>query len=106
LIHGWSESDASLAATPETWWHRISPTAHSHRGGLIDIARVWDNPELVKKWRLRAGMLTEATIKSIERNVKRDMTPPYIGPCPARKLTFRESMATERPSPQQWPHRP
>src|SRR5262249_15524681 len=25
---------------------------------------------------------------------------------PARRLRFRESMATERPSPQQWPHRP
>jgi len=34
------------------------------------------------------------------------MNPPYIGPLPGTKLTFRESMATERPSPQQWPHRP
>ena len=34
------------------------------------------------------------------------MTPPYIGPLPGTKLTFRESMAQERPSEQQWPHRP
>jgi hypothetical protein len=34
------------------------------------------------------------------------MTPPYIGLFPGTKLTFRESLATERPSPQQWPHRP
>jgi hypothetical protein len=34
------------------------------------------------------------------------MNPPYIGPLPGTKLTFRESMATEHPSPQQWPHRP
>ena len=34
------------------------------------------------------------------------MKPPYIGPLPGAKLTFRESMAQERPSPQQWPHRP
>ena len=32
------------------------------------------------------------------------MTPPYIGPLPS-KLTVRESMETERPSPQQWSHR-
>jgi hypothetical protein len=34
------------------------------------------------------------------------MNPPYIGPLPGAKLTFRESLAQERPSPQQWPHRP
>jgi len=33
------------------------------------------------------------------------MSPPYIGPLPGAKLTFRESMEKERPSPQQWPHR-
>jgi hypothetical protein len=38
--------------------------------------------------------------------MRSDMNPPYIGPLPGAKLTFRESMATERPSPQQWPHRP
>ena len=51
-------------------------------------------------------MLQEATIASIEKNVKRDLNPPYIGPLPGAKLRFRESMAQERPSPQQWPHRP
>jgi hypothetical protein len=30
----------------------------------------------------------------------------HIGPLPGAKLTFRESMATERPNPQQWPHSP
>jgi hypothetical protein len=37
-------------------------------------------------------------------NVRHDMNPPYIGPLPT-KLTVRESMETERPSPQQWSHR-
>jgi hypothetical protein len=32
--------------------------------------------------------------------------PPYIGPLPGTKLRFREALAQERPSPQQWPHRP
>jgi len=42
----------------------------------------------------------------MEKNVRRDMKPPYIGRLPGSKLTFRESMEQERPSPQQWPHRP
>ena len=54
----------------------------------------------------RAKILQEAVVASIEKNVRRDMTPPYIGPLPGSKLTFRESMEKERPSPQQWPHRP
>jgi hypothetical protein len=34
------------------------------------------------------------------------MKPPYVGPLPGTKLRFREALAQERPSPQQWPHRP
>ncbi len=42
---------------------------------------------------------------SVQKNVRTDLNPPYVGPLPGAKLTFRESMAQERPSPQQWPHR-
>jgi hypothetical protein len=41
----------------------------------------------------------------MERNVWKDRTPPYVPPLPGAKLMFREAMAAERPSPQQWPHR-
>lgn len=106
LIHGWSESDACLAATPETWWQPYFANSAFSARGLRDISRVWTNPSQARAWRDRAAVLQKRTIESIEQNVRRDMTPPYIGPLPGAKLTFRESMATERPSPQQWPHRP
>ena len=51
-------------------------------------------------------MLQQATVASMEKNVKRDLKPPYIGPLPGTKLKFRDALAQERPSPQQWPHRP
>src|SRR5262249_2041292 len=54
----------------------------------------------------RSQVLQDAVVKSIDKNVRRDMNPPYIGPLPGAKLTFRESMRQERPSEQQWPHRP
>jgi len=41
----------------------------------------------------------------MEKNVRKDMRPPYIGPFPGTTLTFWESMLKEKPSPQQWVHR-
>ncbi len=38
--------------------------------------------------------------------MQKDKTPPYIGLFPGTTLTFHESLETEKPSPQQWPHRP
>ncbi len=105
LIHGWSESDACLASEPATWWQPYFANSAFTARGLRDIARAWPGPRS-KDWERRAAMLRDATVESIEKNIRRDMTPPYIGPLPGAKLTFRESMATERPSPQQWPHRP
>src|SRR5207253_5887910 len=46
-----------------------------------------------------------ALVASMEKNVRKDMHPPYIGPFPGTTLTFWESMQKERPSPQQWAHR-
>lgn len=109
LIHGWSESDACLAAEPATWWRPYFANSAFSARGLKDLARAW--PLVIPgarttDWARRAQTLQEATIRSIEKNIRGDMNPPYIGPLPGAKLTFRESMTTERPSPQQWPHRP
>ncbi|MEO8369362.1 MAG: Tat pathway signal protein [Candidatus Solibacter sp.] len=114
LIAGWSESDAALAATPEVWWKPYYANSAFTVRGLRDIARVW--PELQKHtpaadraaqdWLKRAQVLQDATLHSIEKNIKRDMKPPYIGPMPGTTLPFREALAQEWPSPQQWPHRP
>jgi hypothetical protein len=116
LIHGWSESDACLTAEPMTWWQPYFSNSAFAARGFKDIGRAWlemhqlklarDAGKEARDWLKRGKMLQETCVASIERNVRRDMTPPYIGPLPGTKLTFRESMEKERPSPQQWPHRP
>jgi hypothetical protein len=109
LIAGWSESDACLAPEPATWWQPYFANSAFAARGLTDIAIAWEalgRPAPAAQWRKHAAMLREATVASIDKNIHRDSKPPYIGPLPGAKLTFRESMAQERPSPQQWPHRP
>lgn len=116
LIHGWSESDACLALHPMIWWQPYFANSAFAARGLKDIGRAW--PEINKlkpapgaqkqaqDWLGRSKVLQDATVASIEKNVRKDMNPPYIGPLPGTTLTFRESMEKEWPSPQQWPHRP
>ena len=112
LIHGWNESDACLAPKPMTWWQPYYANSAMAVRGLRDIAPIWKNlavtnPVMAKSasdWTRHSEQLSETLITSIRKNIRNDMTPPYIGPLPS-KLTVRESMETERPSPQQWSHR-
>ena len=116
LIHGWSESDACLAPTPATWWQPYFANSAFAARGLRDLARAWPQvgsghrSESAKQesndWLQRSKMLEATTVASIEKNIWQDEKPPYIGPLPGTKLMFRDAMAKERPSPQQWPHRP
>jgi hypothetical protein len=108
LIHGWSESDACLAPQPMTWWQPYYGNSAFAARGLRDIALIWSAVDRAKatEWQRRAKQLEDATVESLRKNVWSDMNPPYVPLLPGSKLTFRESMATERPSPQQWPHRP
>jgi hypothetical protein len=105
LIHGWSESDACLAPQPATWWQPYFANSAFAARGLKDIARALPGKN-AGEWLKRSKLLQETVVASVEKNVRRDMNPPYVGPLPGAKLTFRESMMQERPSPQQWPHRP
>lgn len=111
LIHGWSESDACLAATPELWWlPYFANNAYSARG-LQDLAHAWTamdhrGGDQAQHWLERAKVMRDATVASMERDMWRDRKPPYIGTYPGTKLMFRESLGQERPSPQQWAHRP
>jgi hypothetical protein len=112
LIHGWNESDACLAPKPTTWWQPYYANSAMAIRGMRDLAPVWknlatSNPTMVKtaaEWTRHSEQLSETLIDSIRKNVRHDMNPPYIGPLPT-KLTVRESMETEHPSPQQWSHR-
>ncbi len=108
LIAGWSESDACLLPRPEIWWKPYYANSAFAARGLRDLARAWRafNPSLAQTWIKRSDTLLEATLKSIDKWTLNDKTPPYIPLLPGSKLTFKEAMRTERPSEQQWPHRP
>jgi hypothetical protein len=108
LIAGWSESDACLAAHPEIWWKPYYANSAFAARGLRDLGRVWApfNSGLATEWRKRSDVLLDATLKSIAQWTMADKNPPYIPLLPGSKLTFKEAMRTERPSEQQWPHRP
>src|SRR5216684_4866522 len=83
--------------------------------GFNDIAKTWTEvgrsqpasgmEELAADWSKLGQTLRRRTVESVEKNIQRDKTPPYIGLFPGTTLTFRESLQTEKPSPQQWPHR-
>jgi hypothetical protein len=116
LIHGWSESDSCLFPNPSLWWLPYYANSAFAARGLRDIARVWvqiqgsrataADKKAAADWLSRSEVLQKAVVGAMEKNVRRDMSPPYIGTYPGPKLTFRESMEKEHPSPQGWPHRP
>jgi hypothetical protein len=109
LIAGWSESDACLAPEPATWWQPYYANSAFAARGLTDLSRAWQTlkrPGPAQEWTRRAAQLRDTTVASLQKNARRDLTPPYVPILPGSKLTFRESMSSERPSPQQWPHRP
>jgi hypothetical protein len=118
LIHGWSESDACLAVNPAVWWlPYFANNAFSARG-LNDLGRAWKEIALAspakfqgaereaEAWLRRSRVLRESTVAAMEKDLRKDEKPPYIGTYPGTTLKFRDSMARERPSPQQWAHRP
>jgi len=116
LIRGWSESDSCLGETPSLYWQPYYANSAFAARGFKDIAQVWTDigrlksvpgmDGLATNWFGRSKALRSRTIESVEKNVVKDKTPPYIGLFPGTSLTFRESLEKERPSPQQWPHRP
>ncbi|MFZ0638955.1 MAG: hypothetical protein WAM59_04590, partial [Candidatus Acidiferrales bacterium] len=97
----------------ETWWLPYFANSAFAARGLKDISQTWRSikpaPATEKAtgdWLRRSKILQDAVAASIKKNVRGDKDPPYIGTYPGTTLTFWESMEQERPSPQQWPHRP
>src|SRR6266571_1591610 len=88
LIHGWSESDSCLMSNPNIWWLPYANSAFAARG-LRDLAKVW--PQIQSSanssaahanaisWSDRSKVLEAAVRRSIEKSVRRDLNPPYIG---------------------------
>ena len=116
LIRGWSESDSCLMENPALYWQPYYANSAFAARGLRDISRAWTElarigavpsvAKLAESWRERSNALQKRTVESIEKNMQSDKAPPYIGLFPGTTLTFRESLEKERPSRQQWPHRP
>jgi hypothetical protein len=118
LIHGWGESDACLAANPSLWWLPYFANSAFAARGLQDIGRAWTEvargapthfvgaEREAKAWLERSKVLRDATVAAVEKDIWKNENPPYIGPFPGTKLKFRDSLGQERPSPQQWAHRP
>lgn len=116
LIRGWSESDSCLMENPSVYWQPYYANSAFAARGLRDISAVWTQlaganamprlATLAVDWLKRSNTLRTRTAESLEKNIQNDKSPPYIGLFPGTTLTFRESLEKERPSPQQWPHRP
>jgi len=111
LLHGWCESDSCLMPDPSIWDKPYFSNSAFTVRGWRDIAGTWrklklsGGEALAAEWVRRSEQLQAALTKSIEANTRRDKTPPYIGPMPGVKLTFRESIEQEHPSEQGWTHR-
>ncbi len=109
LIHGWCESDSCLMPDPAIWWKPYFANSALAVRGWRDLAPVWRELGLdtaqAADWSRRSHQLQATLVKSVAANIRHDMQPPYIGPLPGTKLTFRESLVQEHPSEQGWPHR-
>jgi hypothetical protein len=111
LIHGWSESDSCLAATPQLWWLPYYANSAFASRGLRDLGRVWpiispSSKQSADTWLRQGATMQDAVVQAIRKNTRHDMNPPYIGTYPGPTMPFREALAKEHPSPQGWPHRP
>jgi len=108
LIAGWSESDACLAPHPEIWWKPYYANSAFTARGLRDLSHAWGafDARLAQEWKRRSDVLQARTVESLERWTMNDRTPPYVPLLPGSNRTFKEAMRAERPSEQQWPHRP
>jgi hypothetical protein len=111
IIHGWSESDACLNATPEVWWLPYYANNGFSARGLFDIGRAWAKTGAgtaaeAQGWLKSAKAMQDTLVATMEKNVSREHTPPYISPFAGGDMLFREGMAKQRPSQYQWTHRP
>lgn len=110
LIHGWCESDSCLMPNPAIWNKPYFANSAFAVRGWRDLAAVWQElnwsrEEKAASWRRRADTLQSRLQQSITASTDRTHNPPYIGPLPGTTMMFRDSLAKERPSEQQWPHR-
>ena len=116
IIHGWSESDSALNAKPMTWWlPYYSNNAFAARG-LKDISIAWKKinhahpaagmEKRSEEWPERSKALQASLVATMRKNVRKNMTPEYIGPYAGSPGTFRETFKKGETPVQLWAHRP
>jgi hypothetical protein len=116
IIHGWSESDSSLHAKPMTWWLPYYSNSAFAARGLKDISRTWVEINRVRptaglqkragEWSKRSKILQETLVATMQKNVRKEMAPAYIGPYAGSPGTFRETFKKGEAPVQLWAHRP
>lgn len=108
LLHGWSESDACLHPDPSLWWKPYWNNSAWAVRGWRDLARIWPaigESSTAHLWTARAESLEAQLIRRIQQEVRRDLTPPYLGPLPGATGTWRQALASGERSEQGWSHR-
>jgi len=111
LISGWCESDSCLYPDPARLWQPYFSNSAFAVRGFRDLGRVWQE---IARTAAQPGMEKEASglisrsdilkrdlIDGIERSIRKDMTPPYVGSLPGMKYTFEEARQLD-PWPQQY----
>jgi hypothetical protein len=83
---------------------------------LKDISQAWTRINQVKptaglekraeEWSKRSKLLQETLVETMRRNVRKEMTPAYIGPYAGSPGTFRETFKRGEAPVQLWAHRP
>jgi hypothetical protein len=112
LIHGWSEADACLTDNPNRYWQPYFGNSALAARGFRDLGYAWseiaiaaNQPGLQKMSRdlaARSKQLQSTLIASIERSVRRGMTPPYVGALPGMERTFDDDARVDPDSPQKF----
>jgi|SRR5208282_2887968 len=116
IIHGWSESDSCLHPKPMTWWLPYYSNSAFAARGLKDISQAWTRINQVKptaglegraeEWSSRSRALQETLVATMRGNVRKEMSPAYIGPYAGSPGTFRETFKRGEAPVQLWAHRP
>src|SRR5437870_13276616 len=91
-----------VSCLSQIWWLPYFANNAFTARGLRDLSRVWNavnvpNAQVTQQsaaWKSRSKILQDAVIASIEKNIRRDTTPPYIGPYAGAVGTVWESRQT------------
>ena len=110
LIHGWSEADSCMFPDPQRLWQPYFGNSALAARGFKDLGGAWQamaktdaQPSLEKAAQelfRRSEALQKSLIAAINRSVRRDMTPPYVGVLPGMKYTFDQAAQLDPSGPQ------